>query len=229
MISERKLVASHSSFWRSIMPLGDAFIRAMNVNLERFAKPLPSNNLSSRNALISELAFRVYGRQQDVSLDVNVPVLAAEVREYISTLERGAQCEEMTAPEIEEAQELAQRIQAGVHALGHRTKVTMQPPFLGCGIVADCEGDILLGRTLCEVKNVERGFRLADIRQVLVYCALNFASRQYAIETVALLNARAGVFYRIPLNSLCVASAGVAADILLGDICAYAMTERPSQ
>ncbi len=221
------------------MPLADAFVRAMNVSLERFAKePIPSVGPPIRNALVSELAFRLYGDSltNRVSLEKGsegqadrVQHLANEVRRYISALERGGEYEDIAAYEVGEAFALAARLDSFMktHEIGKT--VSARPKFTGCGIIDDCEADLLVGTTLYEVKNVERPFRIADIRQLLCYCALNLASREHSIESVGLVNARSGVFYRISLNALCLASSGVPAITLLSEIAGYVSMERASR
>lgn len=238
MISERKLVSSHTSFWRVAMPLAEAFVRAMNLSLERFAPPLPSGSLPVRNALISELAFCLYADSlsgaidldtQDRDQDDYVQQLAENVRGYISRLERGLAFHAMGASEIEEAFALAVRLAEGIARLEPGCIVEPRPKFLGCGIVDDCEGDLLIGTTLYEVKNVDRQFRLTDIRQLLSYCALNSMTNGYVIKTVGLINARAGLSYRLDLNSLALAAAGVPAPMLMTDIASFITADRPSR
>src|SRR5579864_8207330 len=51
--------------------------------------------------------------------------------------------------------------------------VVKSPVFRGCGFVDECTGDLIIGNQLVEVKAGDRSFRATDIRQLLVYCALN--------------------------------------------------------
>ncbi len=238
MISERKLASSHSSFWRAAMPLADAFVRAMNASLERFAMPLPSAGPPTRNALLSELAFRLYenalaGRMsleaEPVQQAERVQKIADDVRRYISALERGVEYAEISAGEMRESFTLATRLDSCMKSLEPSKAIVVRPKFAGCGIIDDCEGDLLVGETLYEVKNVERRFRIADVRQLLCYCALNSASHEHAIESVGLVNARSGRLYRISLNALCLASSGEPAVALLSEIIGYAGADLPSR
>ncbi|MFZ6649015.1 hypothetical protein ACO0LO_25040 [Undibacterium sp. TJN25] len=219
------------------MPMGEAFVRAMNVDLERFSLPRPTIFKGARNALISELSFRLYTNflSNGLSLDdeliesAAVKSLANEVHIYISRLEQSSSLLLMEKAEVLEAFDLAKRLRDFIRDTNPRDAVEMHPKFTGCGILDDCEGDILVGKTLYELKNVERDFRLADIRQLLCYCALNFASGKYEIDTLGLVNPRAGLYYRVGLNALSFAVSGGPAIELLSDVIRYVSMDTPSR
>ncbi len=61
--------------------------------------------------------------------------------------------------------------------------IRVSPRFEGCGWLDECEADFLTSNVLVEVKAGDRAFRSIDLRQVLIYCALNFASKKYDIVT----------------------------------------------
>lgn len=238
MISERKLVSSHSSFWRNAMPMADAFVRNMNVSLQRAFPPRPAIFKGYRNALISELSFRLYSHclNETISLDKllknidQTKIIVDEVYRYISRLERTViPIPIMEAAEIDESFELAKNLHNFMRFTNPGRTALTRPKFTGCGIVDDCEGDILVDTTLYELKNVERDFRLADIRQLLTYCALNFASRQREIDTVGLVNAKSGRWYKIKLNDLALSTSGMPANELLGEVIRYITVDTPSR
>lgn len=214
------------------MPMGDAFVRSMNVHLTRLFPPRKSPFKGVRNALISELAYRIYcAHLQRLSpLDrFEVEALALEVDGYIGRLERNVELEPMSLAERNEAYALSENLSRAVNYSMPGLQVTARPHFFGCGILDDCFGDLLVGSTLVEIKNVERDFRLADVRQLLCYCALNSVSSQYSIREIALLNAKSGLFYRTDLDSLATSSAGVTGSALLADIVRYITTDLPSK
>ena len=88
---------------------------------------------------------------------------------------------------IEEAIELAKRLEDCFANLPGEA-VIIQPRFRGCGVLDSCYGDLLASQCLYEVKMVDRNLRGMDLRQVLVYCALNYRSQQYIINSVSILN-----------------------------------------
>jgi len=238
MISERKLISSHSSFWQAVLPMGAAFVRTMNTDLSRFAPPRPSVLPATRNAFISELGFRIYAATIDGAIDLGADQLANDrrvlslaegVQTYIAQLEGNTRYGPMDELERQESIALAKRLERFVNLQEADKEIVISPPFNGCGIVDDCEGDLLIGTRLYEVKNVERDFRLVDIRQLICYCALNRASRRHAIDSVGLVNARRGVFYRIDFNYLCLAVAGMTAPDLCAEVTNFISSDFPSR
>lgn len=238
MISEKKLVSSHSSFWRNLMPMGDAFVRGMNVKLERILPPFVPSGRGDRNALISELSFRIYcesivsGRPFDElrSKTEFVDGLSYDVSKYISRLENTVSVVlEMSLAEKDEAFILASRLDQFIRYTNPGKEIRPRPHFFGCGVVDDCEGDILAGDMLIELKNVERDFRIADLRQLLTYCALDFAAGSKGIKQVGLVNARSGQWYKIGLNDLSLAVSGVPSTDLISDLIRYITADAPSR
>lgn len=110
---------------------------------------------------------------------------------------------------IDEARVLAQRL---VQFFERAIKSTLVgfPAFPGCGWVDDCAGDIFGSGTLFEVKAGERLFRSIDLRQILIYGALDFAGKTYGVINVCLVNPRMGVFWHESLDNF--------VRILLGDL-----------
>jgi hypothetical protein len=237
MISERRLVSSHSSFWRNAMPLGDSFVRFMNSSLERFDVPVNPPKKGSRNSLISELSFRLYENYILVGEDlfssrVNSPKVlqfADEVIRYISKMDRNLSAVDMSDVEIAEAKLWARALHRFEKYVCPGQRVIARPAFEGCGIIDPCSGDLLIGTTLWELKNVERDFRLADLRQLLAYCALNYASQQFDIKEVGLVNARHGVYFQVSLTSLALMSSAMTEGELLGEIVRYVTADAPSR
>lgn len=238
MISERKLVSSHSSFWRNAMPMAETFVRRMNRTLDRVVPPCEGAYKGIRNSLISELSFRAYCEIcNDQKLISNLATdadwlskSADGVRRYISRLERSEiPPAPMSVGEINEALLLAKNLRNGIKYSNPGKTVSPRPIFIGCGIVDNCEGDMLVGDALYELKNVERDFRLTDIRQLLTYCALNLASGQRQINTVGLINARSGLAYKMSVNTLSLSVAGVSANELLGEVIRYITVDTPSR
>jgi hypothetical protein len=236
MISERKLVASSSSFWRQAMPMGDAFVRSVNENLMRFEACLSVVSDQGRNSLISELSFRLFCEYRDVNANVDLAridaarleSLAKATEGFISRLEKGKAVREMTAVECKDALLLATKVGDHFARFESGSVIVTRPQFVGCGILDDCEGDVLAGSTLYEIKNVDRDFRLADFRQLLVYAALNYAAKTHPIDSVALVNVRLGKRFRIGLDEFASSVAAVSQFELLNSIVSYVSSERLS-
>lgn len=65
-----------------------------------------------------------------------------------------------------------------------------------------CTGDIQIGDTLVEVKAGNRNFRGPDIRQLLVYAALNFFSSGNMYKNICLVNPRTGKYVLYDLDEI---------------------------
>lgn len=94
--------------------------------------------------------------------------------------------------------------QANRLAVCYRGNLNHDPEFPGCGILSNCRGDLLWGKTLVEIKATRDSgrravFRPEDFRQLLIYCALNYlAGDMYEIVNIQLFNPRRG--YRWEAN-----------------------------
>ncbi|NIJ77742.1 hypothetical protein FHT08_002825 [Xanthomonas campestris] len=102
-------------------------------------------------------------------------------------------------------------------------RVDFSPNFPGCGIISSCDGDILADDVLIEVKAGGRKFRATDLRQLFIYSALAWKSRDTNIKSICLLNPRWGVAWTATLEDAaigCGANSGVelAEDIVRGAI-----------
>lgn len=92
------------------------------------------------------------------------------------------------------------------------------PGFRGCGIIDNCVGDVISGDTLFEIKAAGRFFRSVDLRQLLIYAALNREANAYRIANIGVVNPRLGIYYRGSLAEVSYEISGKAADELLADI-----------
>jgi len=71
---------------------------------------------------------------------------------------------------------------------------TFSPEIRGNGLLSSCFADLSIGRTLFEVKTVSRPFQSKDLRQLLVYLALQSATGERRWEYGGLFNPRRGVY-----------------------------------
>jgi hypothetical protein len=100
--------------------------------------------------------------------------------------------EDLTPGEIEDAREQHERMMC-VFTADATGEVVPEPVFPGCGFIDTCRGDVLVCKTLFEVKAGDRLFRSIDVRQLVTYAALNLVSRQHKIHKVGLFNPRVGI------------------------------------
>jgi hypothetical protein len=147
---------------------------------------------------------------------------AARAREFIETFRQHGRGRAPVLGNVETAnsRELAERISGFFNQVG-ATALIVMPHFPGCGWLSECDGDVIGDHVLYELKAGARRFRMLDVKQVLVYCALNFAAKIYDIRHVCLVNPREGLYFSEPLDRLCTLVAGRGAVEVLSDIVEY--------
>lgn len=226
MITEKQFALGFSGFWQSLLPMMENHIRSTNERLQRFARPMVSSAPTATHGLVSELAFRMFVTSAHEKLpveDLSSDQIRACVEAATSHIRGMRQLSRTPVPdprpnEIAEATLLAER-----HALFFKRadELILMPTFPGCGWLMECSGDVISDSMLYEVKAGQRGFRSLDVRQTLIYCALNFAAKQHDIASVCLVNPRLGVFIEEDLEDLCLSLSGAPAVEVLAAIVEY--------
>ncbi len=220
MIDATTFSSTYNAFWAEAAPLLEHFIRRLNLeHIERLAVPMKSDK-SGRKALIAELAFSLMVeklRAQGNPKEQQEKAWNETSRRLRPFLGQGVDLDAPLGKNEElEVVEVGKRLTAFFK--GDNLPVETRPVFKGCGFVDASEGDILTKSTLFEVKTVDRSFRGVDLRQLLTYAALNFASREREISTLGLVNPRRGVFFEMPVGDLCLDIAGRSSESLFAMI-----------
>jgi hypothetical protein len=236
MISEKDFAEKYTSFWQVAVPTSERLIREANrLGYGRFAPPLKSTSRPEMHAVIAEIAFGILRasysplRIKPISPDQLANIVEAAYESVIRVAQASPlQIPALTAKEITEAQSLAKRMETFFFEKELAIQLIFDPQFSGCGVIDDCYGDLIAGNTLYEVKTGDRPYRSVDLRQVLVYAALNYASGMYPISHIALLNPRLGTYLRFELDTLSDQLAGKASAELFGDIVHFVSSENIS-
>ena len=228
MITEKDLVRRHGSFWRGLLPMSGQYLRYQSQMLRRAFEPLESADEAASRGLVNEYAFRLFS----ASVKAKVPnerlssaarsSALASAMDHIHTMRRYGRdtVQPLGSVEHEVAAELATRM--GLFFYGkYAGRFGLRPRFAGCGILEECEGDLLVDGCLYEIKAGKRMPRSEDIRQLLVYCALNFCSNQHEIGRVGLFNPRMGYWFDGSVDAICQLMAGKNAADVLGEIVTY--------
>ena len=225
MITEKHFALFYSSFWDSLCPMTEEYVRTINATAERFAKEVDSAASNQKRGLINELAFLIAGessrtKESPHALPVEiVEASAAEALQHVSSL-RAFNRNIVTVLDEDDTQEA--RVLAGRLLYFLQTVFVLpfefQPRFTGCGVIEACTGDVFANETLIEVKAGGRNYRSVDLRQMLTYCALNFASKERSIGSLCLVNPRRGVYFIRSLNEICMAISGRSASVVLASI-----------
>jgi len=208
MISEHRFAHSYTSFWNQVLPRVDSYLRRVNCVSQRYDNEIPFriSGHRDRRGIVNELGFRLFAESATCGpiSDDRAKALAESVRQYVERLSNatdGAAKEPVDEQEINESMVIAGSLSHYFQS-APTSELVFWPQFPGCGILDAVKADILHGTELFEVKAGDRSFRVTDIRQVLVYCCLDFASKKYGVKTLVLLNPRRGTYFRTTVSEL---------------------------
>lgn len=222
MIDAAKFSSMYTTFWGISTPTCEHFVRKINIGLcERILMPMEKSDSAGR-ALIAELGFSLFVEsrwpsEMGQSIDVIRKKAEESARRRIAAIQDDDIVNlDLSEQQYGEAREIAERLNIFI---GSDADISIpRPVFNGCGIVDSSEGDIITGDVLFEVKTVERGFRSADIRQLITYCALNDAKKKYNINRIGLFNPRSGLAFDLDVDSVAHEIAGRSAGDLFNSI-----------
>lgn len=97
--------------------------------------------------------------------------------------------------------------------------ILFSPQFNGCGILESCSGDIFYNDTLVEIKAGERMFTPSDLKQLIIYCALNgLSNSKIKIINIELFNPRQGLCWKSSLNDVIFSISDLPIDDLFNQI-----------
>lgn len=208
MIDAVNFSSSYNAFWNECTPTCEHFIRRLNLDgLERFEPPM-KKSATSRRAFIAEFAFSLFiERKKDDAVggkkrSARAIGLAARLETKSRLAPYAAQGldlgREFDDEERREVNEIAKSLREFFHS--SEKKLILRPVFSGCGYIDASEGDVIFGKTIFEIKTVERPFRSNDIRQAITYAALNYAAKKFDVENIGLFNPRSGQFFDVPFD-----------------------------
>lgn len=223
MISERQLSNGYASFWRDVTPMIDSFWRSENLRVTRLWEPIQSDSDRYSRAFINELAFELFavsvevGQLKSPAFGTSIDYSSSKVLSYLSRFKDNSSEIEVTHEKQSEAIRLATRLCAFFFEREHLV-LTVRPQFSGCGVLMNAEGDVIGGEALFEIKAGQRAFKVSDLKQALIYCALNRLRPIQSIREIALLNPRVGIYWYYNLDSCCHAISGKSSPELLNDI-----------
>ena len=190
MISERHVARGFESVWQSCFPmLTPGFMRTFNTHLvERIdmGQTYVSGPVSVRSSspdVVAELGIELAKRA--IEADVPVEQIAKDRATLNQSWNRAKRVvanyegETPNAADLplldddgHDASILARNLVAFVDLANG--PITFAPSVPGANVLSGCEADLAVGDTLVEIKTVSRAFRSIDLRQLLVYLALDW-------------------------------------------------------
>lgn len=208
MISEHQFATHYSSAWHAITPLADGFWTVENLLVDRISPPLTPKAAKGMRAVINETAFRAFcslhGKPKPVSRDDVLFAVDSQLAESILYVGRFSSAPPLIAKDVDEdcRKEAGTLVLSLLHYFPGTETTTLRPRFNGCGLISECEGDLIEGSCLYEVKAGDRAFRVADLRQLLTYTALAYAKGTLSFQDIGIFNPRTGVAWRKSLEEV---------------------------
>lgn len=207
--------------------MGDVVVRRINSTSDRFNDELSESSDPQIRGIVNEFGFDLaraahQSKVQDTrKLDGDVRAQAMQAAyKKIARYERKEidAFAFLTVKEVAEADSIGMSILELVDYLPPTGPTIFSPTFRGCGFVDSCQGDLLDGRYLCELKAGDRNFRITDLRQLLTYAALNHLAPVQPVTHLALVNPRKGVIYTDTFDAIAWAASGRSASDLVNAI-----------
>jgi len=225
VISERTFAQSFSGFWSELLPLlTPAFVHMVNKTYKRNIwdgrdRPVEKLAGSGDPSFTAEFSFFLAKISHEMGLDVEDIVsdqhlVARAAREARREIDRYEGWESVGASDAladvnqMEALALAKNY---AHFLRQRERsglVLFNPKIPGAGFLSSCEADLSIGDSLFEVKTVSRNLAGKDLRQLLIYLALQAATGERQWRSAGFFNPRRANFHEFEVDDLILRMSG---------------------
>ena len=219
MISERQLVGGFQQLWGEVLPLlTPHFVHVFNEAYRQPLKkadgtPVPAvpNGVATDPSLVAEYAFHLVRLAHEYSIPLSDigqnKELLSEAGANALALIREYESHEGKAPETLNSGELAESLLLVNNyerfLLGRAEEVIEFSPHIpGAGFVDACNGDLSVSNALFEVKTVNRNIAGKDLRQLLVYLALQAATGTRRWSEAGLFNPRRALVYEFSIDKV---------------------------
>ena len=203
MISEISFATQYTSLWHILAPNSERFVRRINLSVDRYDAEHSLLDSPDRRGFLNEIAFQLTRLKQNQP-EAAIPDALVIAKERLALLDR-PQSDGLADPSPHETESILalERSLSGFvreASRGDANVVVFEPAFPGCGLLNASIGDILIGDALYEVKAGDRLFRSTDLRQLVTYCAMNFAARKYCVRRAGCINPRRGTYFVLDLE-----------------------------
>lgn len=221
MISARLFSQSFPGFWGELLPLlTPAFVHMVNESFISVpvALEVPKASGESDSAVIAECAFFLAQAASERNVTAHElcqdsGLMFQALREALREVSRfeGVEAHEpfpLTEPEHAEVVALTQNYQHFLQRRSLGRDVVFHPVVPGAGFIDSCEADLSVGEILFEVKTVNRNLAGKDIRQLIVYLALQSATGNRRWSRAGFFNPRKAIFHEFDIDDLISQMAG---------------------
>jgi hypothetical protein len=210
VINERDIAEKFTPVWHEVLPLLTAnFMRVFN---ESHIVMLPGSlkvKSTGHPDVISEYAYHLtrlsYERgvelNDELGKDIKIEAFEASLGSILRSRRVTDIPEALNDVESNEGILLARNTRSFLNTLNDGT-IVFGPTLPGYGIIASCAADVSIGKSLFEIKTVKRTFRSKDLKQLILYLALQSVTGQRKWEFAGLYNPRLGVYCRFNIDGM---------------------------
>jgi hypothetical protein len=210
-MNEREIANGFSAVWSEYFPmLSPTFIVAFNEAFVRpilgstgIVQPVSSKVKTVRPDVLAEFGFRLASSAFQTGISVKMAASDKLISDAANSAAAKRIREFRPGLPLDELRLSLQEQQEGIRLaavyeeflrLWPTETVTFSPMVRGNGMLSSCFADLAVGRTLFEVKTVSRPFQSRDLRQLLVYLALQSTTGEPRWDYGGLLNPRLSLF-----------------------------------
>lgn len=222
MISETNFSKGYSSFWAEYFPWLNSYCQSVNkYNLHNERQCISEIDLAEHRAINNSIAF-LHFRNIASHPDYDLKLSRDEGISFMRRFQRNS----LSTYSFNESDQKIILAQVKNLTSRYSKDVLISPFFPGCGILDNCYGDIIQGNKLTEVKAGNRQIIPADIRQLLVYSALNWisSSEKYEIEALEIYNPRVGYSWSSNIDDLLISIADIPKEDVLDQLTKHLLT-----
>ena len=219
MISERQFARGFQQLWREVLPLlNPHFVTVFNevyrqklMHKNGTQAPVVASGDSTDASVVAEFAFHLVRLASERSIPfldaANDNRLLSDAEKTALTLVRQYESRQVEIPHIlsivEKSEALLLVENYSTFLSGHsKSAIEFRPYIRGAGFVNSCTGDLSVSTALFEIKTVNRNIAGKDIRQLLVYLALQSASGTRRWSEAGFFNPRRALVYQFSVDSV---------------------------
>lgn len=242
MISERAFSRAFQSFWSELFPLltprfvslfNEAYQKELWDSTRNELIPLWFSANVKRLDIIAEFAFRLAQLAHENAIDLaemklHQPLVVAAQEMAFKLIQKYEGIKPVIIDPLSEEElvagfQLCSRYAALYSTFPNNTPIEFAPKFTGAGFLNTSEGDIGIGDTLIEVKTTTRRGSGKDLRQLIVYLALDANANERRWSKIGIFNPRRGTFHHAEVDALILRlSGGKPRSDVLAELIAFA-------
>jgi len=221
MISERTFARSFASFWSELLPLltpnyvhivnygfRDQLVNNHGIPID----PVKKNPAVRDPSVVAEFAFFI--AQLSVSEGVGIYDIRTndnyieKAQKYAYEIVKRYEGGELNIilplvqEEIEEGLAIAMNYERFFEIKCRNKKIEFGPIISGAGFISECKADISVGNTLFEVKTINRNLASKDIRQLIIYLALQGITGNRKWDHAGFFNPRRAFYYEFQVDEV---------------------------